>query len=88
MNAPLVSGSTVVLYPKFDAQEVAQSLQEYNVTIFVGLPTMFRSLSYLDVEKEDLSKLKYCISSGAPLIEKIRTKFEEKFDKPFWWDMA
>jgi long-chain acyl-CoA synthetase len=82
MHVPLITGCTVVLYPKFDAQEVAQSLKENQVTVFIGLPTMFRSLSYLNVNKEDFSALRYCISSGAPLLQKVRNKFEEKFGKP------
>lgn len=82
MNAPLVSGSTVVLLARYNAQEVVKSLIENNVSVFVGLPTMYRELSQEEVKIEDFPALRYCISSGAPLPQKISINFEEKFGKP------
>ncbi|MFQ5825344.1 MAG: long-chain fatty acid--CoA ligase [bacterium] len=82
MHAPLVSGSTIVVLAKFIAEEVIKSFCRDGITIFFGLPTMFHALNQLEVNKEDFPQLKYCISSGAALSDKLRSSFEEKFGKP------
>lgn len=82
MNAPLVTGSTVVVLSKSQAEDVAKALAEYHISIFLGLPSMFHALNQLEVNKEDFRRLKYCISSGAPLPDNLRSSFEEKFGKP------
>ncbi|MFQ6114532.1 MAG: long-chain fatty acid--CoA ligase [bacterium] len=82
MNAPLLTGSTIVVLSKFMAQEVIKTLADHHISIFLGLPTMFHALNQLEVNKEDFPQLKYCISSGGPLSDKLRANFEEKFGKP------
>jgi long-chain acyl-CoA synthetase len=82
MNTSLVVGSTTVVLSKFVPQEVIKSLAEDSISIFLGLPIMFHALSQLDVDKNDFPQLKFCISSGGPLTDRLRSNFEAKFGKP------
>jgi len=81
MNTALVKGATVILHPKFEAEEILRSIEQEKATIFPAVPTMFRQI--LDVEQPDrfdLSSLRYCLSGGARLPLDVMKSFESTFD--------
>jgi long-chain acyl-CoA synthetase len=77
MNFPLLAAASMVLLPRFKAQEVVKAIRRYHPTIFPGIPTM-----YLAVMKEagkhpdDLRSIHYCISGAAPLPAQVQADFE------------
>jgi long-chain acyl-CoA synthetase len=78
MNAPLFSGATIVLLPRFDTEEVMKTVQKEKVTCFHGVPTMYNAIiNHPGVSSFDLSSVRACISGGAALPVAVRKKFIE-----------
>ncbi|MFQ5467245.1 MAG: long-chain fatty acid--CoA ligase, partial [Kiloniellaceae bacterium] len=78
MNVGLTSGSELLLMPRFKLAEVLAAIDREKPTILMGVPTIYSAINESkDLERYDLSSLKFCISGGAPLPMAIRTKFEE-----------
>ena len=77
----LVTQSTLVLEPRFNVRKVINDVENLNVTIFPGVPTMFQA--FLDKYEGDANtSLKFCISGGAPLAQKLQSAFKAKFNLP------
>jgi fatty-acyl-CoA synthase len=87
--APLVSamsthrhGGTVVLPPRFDAEETLQAIDEYRVTYAQFVPTMFIRLLRLpeDVRhRYDVSSLRAVAHSAAPCPVEVKRRMIEWF---------
>ena len=65
----LVCGWTCITLPKFDLQEVLESIAKYKATLFNGNPTIYTAmLNHKDIRKKNyLSSLKLMTSGGASL---------------------
>ncbi len=78
MNAPIYSGGTMVLLPRFDIEEVMKTIQKEKVTIFCGVPTMYIAINnHPHAAKFDLRTVRLSFSGGAPLPVAVRRKFNE-----------
>jgi long-chain acyl-CoA synthetase len=81
LNAPLLSGATLLIAPKFSPNEIFELIKENQATVFAGVPTMYNFLfQYPDGNPEDLQSLRLCISGGASLPVALLTNFERKFN--------
>lgn len=81
MNAPLISGGTLLILPKFSPQEVFRVAEKYKATVFAGVPTMYNFLyQYPEGRAEYFSHVRICISGGSPLPVALLHRFEEKFN--------
>jgi long-chain acyl-CoA synthetase len=85
MNAGFYNRATLVLLPRFAAEEVLRLMEKYDVTIFGGVPTMYWALLHCpDADRFDLEKigrnLRLCKSGGASLPVEVLKGFEEKFN--------
>ncbi|MGG1688087.1 fatty acid--CoA ligase family protein [Pseudalkalibacillus sp. NRS-1564] len=81
MNAPLISGGTIVILPKFSPQEVFRVAEKYKATIFAGVPTMYNFLyQYPEGRAEYFQHMRICISGGSSLPVALLHRFEEKFN--------
>ena len=84
MVACTMTGTTMVLVPRFDPTAVLKTLQDDNVTIFAGVPTMYWALLNHPADGIDLEKIKntlrICASGGASLPVEVLRGFEEKFE--------
>ncbi|WP_342661070.1 Long-chain-fatty-acid--CoA ligase [Rhodococcus ruber] len=87
MNAALSVGATCVLMPRFDAAEALHLMDEHDITVFAGVPTMYWALlgardaakaAGVDVEKIART-MRRAISGGAALPVEILTQFESTF---------
>ncbi|TSB30390.1 AMP-binding protein [Streptomyces sp. NBC_01525] len=68
MNAPLRTGATVVVLPRFDLEQFLDALQRYRVTAVYAAPPMVLALAkHPLVDRYDLSSLKYLVCAAAPL---------------------
>lgn len=73
-------GSRIVLMNRFDMDEIFRRIEQENIRLFSGVPTIFyRMAQYGAVNHVDVSSVKYWISGAAPLSEEIRTYFENQF---------
>ncbi|WP_419888745.1 fatty acid--CoA ligase family protein [Neobacillus niacini] len=81
LNAPLLSGATLLIAPKFSPKEIFELAKEYEATVFAGVPTMYNFLfQYPEGNPEDFKSLRLCISGGASLPVALLANFEKKFN--------
>ena len=81
VNAPLLSGATVLLAPRFSPAEVFALAKEQQATVFAGVPTMYNFLYQSpDGNPEDFSTIRLAVSGGASLPVALLHNFEEKFN--------
>ena len=79
MNAPVLAGGEIFLMPRFKAKDVAQAIQKYRPSFFIGVPAMFVALSNLpDIHRYDFSSLQGTFVGAAPLTKAIKEEFEAK----------
>lgn len=80
MNSMLLLGSSVVIFSKFDAEEVFKVIERYKVKSFAAVPAMVHAMVYHpNANKYDLSSLETVGSGSAALAISLRHKFKEKF---------
>jgi long-chain acyl-CoA synthetase len=89
---PLCSGGTLVIVPKYDAEEVLAALQAEKISIFAGGPApvylnLTQSARYATT---DFSSLKYCVSGGAACPEELHAEWERHTGRPLLegWGMS
>ena len=87
VNAQIISimtsiqaGASVVLEEMFKPKTFIQTLKNFKCTTFSGVPANYNDLNERkEVDGEDLSFLKACISGGDFMPIKVYNKFEQKF---------
>jgi len=80
--ASLVSGSRLVLVERFVPRLVIETLAKEGITVFVAVPFIYDLLARCHLrETPDLSMLRICLSSGAPLLPSIAKKFKHRYHK-------
>lgn len=81
VNAPLISGATIILVPKFSPKEVFHLVKEQQATVFAGVPTMFNFLYQLpNSDAADFATIRLAISGGASMPVSLLHNFENKFN--------
>jgi len=77
MNFSTLTGSKIILVPRFNVRQVVKLIEKHRVTLFPGAPKIYIDIINMpDVEKYDLSSVKACISGSAPLPVKVKEEFE------------
>lgn len=66
---------------RFNSERAYEFIEKYKVTIFAGTPTIYRMmLAVRDAEeKYDTGSLKYCLSSGEPLLAETWREWMRRF---------
>lgn len=89
---PIFTAGTLVMIPKYDADEIVKALAEHRVSIFAGGPApiytgLLRSPLF---DQVDLSALKYCPSGGAPCPEDLHREWLRRTGCPLLegWGMS
>jgi len=76
-----IEGAAVFVYDvrgKFDPAEIPPLLEKYRITTFCCPPTIYRMLVLLELDRFDLSALRYCVSAGEPLNPEVIRIWKEK----------
>jgi long-chain acyl-CoA synthetase len=77
MNLSILFASKMVILPRFNVEEVLETIQKQRPTIFPGAPTMYIGLiNHPKIGEYDLSSIKSCISGSAPLPPEVQERFE------------
>ncbi|MGQ9477739.1 MAG: long-chain-fatty-acid--CoA ligase [Candidatus Bipolaricaulia bacterium] len=78
MNLAVVLGSTMILLPRFRIDEVLETINRYQPTIFPGAPTMYVAFNtHPHIKRYKVGSIKECISGSAPLPVEVKKRFEE-----------
>ena len=73
----MMTGSALVLLPRFQVKEVLQAIQTHRVTIFSAIPMMFMKVTESsEARKYDLRSLRVCLSGASPLHAEVQDRFE------------
>lgn len=79
-NICYLTGSSIVVFPKFDVKEVFEAIEKHKVKSFSVVPAMiYAMLSFPHAEKYDTSSLESVGSGSAPLPVAMIHAFKEKF---------
>ncbi|PKG30375.1 AMP-binding protein [Cytobacillus horneckiae] len=79
MNNSVRLASTFIILGKFDAGKVLELIRKYQPTMMLGSPTMYIALLNLqDLQPNDLSCFKICISGAAPIPAEVLKNLEKK----------
>lgn len=91
MNGSLMTGSTLLLMPRFDAEEAIKLIVDCRATIFDGVPTMYMYMLGLSgLENLDFSGLTRCTVGGQTMPIATMQSVEERFGCPLLelWGMT
>jgi long-chain acyl-CoA synthetase len=83
MSTAIAMGTAFSLVPRYDPGTTLQLLEKHQITTFAAVPTMFvQVLHHPDRKKYNLSRLRRCVSGGAPIaVETLESwKREYNFD--------
>ena len=78
MNMCIANRSEMILLPRFDLKTMLKTIKRCRPTLLPGVPTLFKALADApDIDRYDLSCLRFCIAGGAPLPQQIKQQFEQ-----------
>lgn len=78
MNYSIYNAATNVLLPRFEINEVLETIDKYKPTVFPGVPTMYIAIiNHPEVSKFDISSINYCICGSATLPAQVSHKFHQ-----------
>lgn len=73
----VMTGCTLVLFPRFQVTEVLRAIERHRVTIFPGIPAMFMAINqFRNVGRYDLRSLRVCLSGASPLHAEVQQRFQ------------
>ena len=77
LNFGVSYGMELVLVPKFELDDALKLIDKCKPTAMPGVPTLYSAiLNHPDLERYDLTSLKFCVSGGAGLPPKVKKDFE------------
>jgi len=81
----LCRGNTTILMPVPQVDAILDAIQRYKVTLFTGVPTLYRMILENDrLDQYDLRSLKYCWSGGDVLPLETYRRWKERFHIPIY----
>lgn len=78
VNYAVAVAATQIILPRFDPDQVLETIRAYKPTLFPGAPTMFMALNMhprIAEYHESLAEIKVCTSGSAPLPLEVAQKF-------------
>jgi long-chain acyl-CoA synthetase len=79
MNAGLLGGAELILLPRFDLQQVMDTIRDTHPTSFPGVPTMYIAVNrFPNAEQYGLDSIKVCNSGAAPMPAEVMQAFEQR----------
>lgn len=76
-NLAIMTGSALVLLPRFQIREVLETVAKERITVFPGIPAMYQAINnYQDAGRYNLRSIRVCISGAGPLPAAVQERFE------------
>ncbi|MGN5634757.1 4-coumarate--CoA ligase family protein [Streptomyces sp. AC154] len=83
MNAPLRTGATVVVLPRFDLAQFLATIETHRVTgLYVAPPIVLALAKHPVVDRYDLSSIEYIVSAAAPLDAELAAACSQRLGLP------
>ena len=80
MATGILAGARLVLLPRFDPEQVLQTVEQQRATRLVGLPTMLQALvDHPRAGEYSLRSLRTCIGGGDAVPVALQERFHERF---------
>ena len=77
---PMSVGMRVHYLARFVPRKIVQWIRRYQPSIFIAIPSMYNGLlTVKDAKPEDFKSLRYIVSGGEPLPDRVVTEFRERF---------
>ena len=74
----IYKGATIILHKNFDPQRTYRDIRQYQVSKFLGVPTVYKSLVKAASEHQaDIPSLKVCAIGGEKLTAELMVQFKE-----------
>jgi malonyl-CoA/methylmalonyl-CoA synthetase len=77
LHGTLLAGASAVLRPRFDADDVLDSVRAHQATLFFGVPTMYAKLA-ASPRLSELAALRLAVSGSAPLPQELFATVAER----------
>lgn len=78
MNLGVKAAMEIVAIPRFDLKETLKLISKHKPTYFPAVPAIYTAINnHKELDRYDLTSIKYCISGGAPLPVEVKRQFEE-----------
>jgi malonyl-CoA/methylmalonyl-CoA synthetase len=74
----LLVGNKIILKKKFEAADALNTISEKQITLFMGVPTMYFRMAECGIVT-DLSSMRLFISGSAPLSKELFQRFRQRF---------
>ena len=81
VSGPLLHGGCIVVQENYTLLDALRLIQKYQINQFAGVPTMIQMFEK-GGEPEQLASVRFFISGGASLPQKLAKDFKKKFGKP------
>lgn len=79
MNLSILIGAKIILLPRFDLDEVLNTIKTEQPTKFPGVPTMYSALvNHPEAKNYGIDSIRICISGSAPMPIETMKEFERK----------
>lgn len=79
LHLAILLGATMILLPRWDVKEALKTIHRLRPTLFPGVPTMYIAINHHpDLNRYDLSSLRFCLSGAAPLPAEVQQEFERR----------
>ncbi|WP_406005153.1 long-chain fatty acid--CoA ligase [Streptomyces sp. NBC_00637] len=83
LNAAVAAGASLTLLPRFDPATALRIMRRDEVTVFLGVPTMYTALLHAGVpDGHGLPRLRLAVSGGASLPVEVLHGFERELGIP------
>jgi long-chain acyl-CoA synthetase len=78
MNEAIYLAATIILSPRFNADEALEAINQYRPTRFPGVPTMyFAIINHPQVREYNISSIRACSCGSSPMPVEALKRFEE-----------
>ncbi len=85
VNLEFLTGGKLVILRRWDAEEAMKCIEQFGVTEFRGVPTMYiQLLNHPQADKYDLSSLQTCVCGSAPMPLEVARSWNEKYGIDIW----
>ena len=84
MNASVNAGATLVLHERFVVDEIFESINTNDVSMFFGVPAIYLRLLGLPDVGATFSSVRYFFTAAAPMAEELARTWQEKFQQPIY----